>query len=678
MLTLRLGALGFFLGALPSGCVAPVDLGGGVSESPSSSTATPPTALPPVAGPITNVTTTVTGDSVGIDFDPVDDAIDYRVYPLPADDDVIVNADHTVTVRNAIYRCAGARATYDLENNLNAADMSLVRTRGTFSWTATIADDPTLGYVYSSPGPAEKPVYALAGKPSTDEAGWRESRTKIYTADEGERSSLLAQNYRDDGIVFYVPGAASTDTTTIYRSVSSTNATDAYQHYFAAADLAAHQSDTVAPTAAFEVLTAAPAGATTKPLQVVGYDNSGHDELSVGKERFARASHQGAGPLWHLEWSGLTAKTTLVVEALDGGCPYQGFLTAEHVDAPPHQPYATLDDLRQGSTTGEVFVNGQFDVTTLPNAIARSFVTVAPAPLADWDWSEGFDEASLGPLTAVPTTNDCFQCVRQQSQQFDVDFTRLDASGSTNVLAYGEVLGQLWLAYDDTNGGTLGTGQFTALDKAAIDPDSDKYLHVAFSTGIASTLRRYPQLLISDQDAPIYEGLKNPDNNTVIFEARGGPEVTLDVAAVHGLVNGNAWAVDDPDPDITRHVLDDPSTPSAPSPLESPFEHAGIDRMTQFDVYLSSARFYVFMDGKPAGCTILPASVVLGGPVTVTFGDVLFDETAEPEVCSDTRPYDFLHRHQCHETSRHFDNLAFKSGAALAAWDESRVPCLAY
>ena len=54
-----------------------------------SSTARPATALPPLPA-LTNVVATEREDSVGIDFDPVDDAVDYRVYPLPADGDIAV------------------------------------------------------------------------------------------------------------------------------------------------------------------------------------------------------------------------------------------------------------------------------------------------------------------------------------------------------------------------------------------------------------------------------------------------------------------------------------------------------------------------------------------------------------------------------------------------------------
>src|SRR5262245_408097 len=57
--------------------------------------------------PLTNVVGTLREDSVGIDFHPVDGAKDYRVYELPAADAVAVNADGSVTIRNALYRCAG-------------------------------------------------------------------------------------------------------------------------------------------------------------------------------------------------------------------------------------------------------------------------------------------------------------------------------------------------------------------------------------------------------------------------------------------------------------------------------------------------------------------------------------------------------------------------------------------
>ena len=47
---------------------------------------------------LTNVVATAREDSVGIEFDPVDDAVDYRVYPLPKDGDVTTNADGAVVI----------------------------------------------------------------------------------------------------------------------------------------------------------------------------------------------------------------------------------------------------------------------------------------------------------------------------------------------------------------------------------------------------------------------------------------------------------------------------------------------------------------------------------------------------------------------------------------------------
>jgi hypothetical protein len=556
-------------------CVAPVDLGGGGGSG--SVTTSPPgaKALPGVPATLTNVVAKVHGDAVGIDFDPVDGAVDYRVYPLPAASDVTVGADLRVTVHDAIYRCAGARQTFDLENNLDAGDPSLMRTRGEFSWKATIPDEPTLGYVYVTPGAGKAPVYALAGIPVNDEAGWRESRTKIYTTDTVEREELLARNWRDDGIVFYVPRDAGSGTRAVYRSLSRTGGGGGsiaveYQHYFGADDVDAHSDDAIPPARAFEVLAMPPSGAAVAPLMVVGYDNGGHDELAVGKERFTRAAYQGAGPLWHLEWSGLKGPTTLVVEALSSGCPYQGFLAAEHLSAPPHQTFMTLDDLRRASPTGEVFINGQFDVTAFPDAIARSFVDVAPVETSSWDFYESFDgHGSVTPLGGDLPTTQCFNCVRKQSSKFDIDFVAIDIVNDTKVMAYGEVLGQLLLGYDDNAGGTLGKAQFSALQKAQIDSDPSRYLHVTFSSNIAVTQRRYPQLFVSDQDPPVDAALRNPENRTLVFEPRGGPAVTLELWAVHGLENGNPWAVDDPQRPA-GHVLSerDPSggVKSASSP----------------------------------------------------------------------------------------------------------------
>ena len=108
-----------------------------------------------------------------------------------------------------------------------------------------------------------------------------------------------------------------------------------------------------------------------------------------------------------------------------------------------------------------------------------------------------------------------------------------------------------------------------------------------------------------------------------------------------------------------------------------------MDRMTKYDAYISSDRLYVFMDGTPAGCTQYAKNgFTIGGPVTVTFGDVLYHEGAETEVgsCVAGSPtgMPFLLDHQCTETKRIWDDLGFKSGVNVPQWDSTNFPCVSY
>ena len=640
----------------------------------------------PVLPALTNVVATERDDSVGIDFDPVDVAIDYRVYPLPSDQDVTVDADGSVTVANAIYRCAGLRQGYDLPNNLTKGNANLIADNGQFAWTATVGANPTLGYVYFAPAADRLPVYAVAGYTNGSEAGWRESRLKIYTTDAAVRQKLLGQRWRDDGIVFYVPAAASSATHTVYSSqtlqgTAGQAGVQYSQYYFASADLQSHSQDTTPPAAAFQVLNAAADGA--QPLMAVFYEEAqSHTELAVGKERFNRAANQGNSPLWHLEWSGLTQPTTLVVEALASGCPYQGFLNTQHIDAVGvHQTWKTLADLKAASTTGEVFVNGQYDATALPKAIARSFVRVAAHPhnQADWDWYQGFPAgADLGTITEVPGCTD-YRCDRWKSSAFDISAYRLDVLNGVKFFSYGQLFGQLWLAFDDGDQDLTGKVRFTALQQASVDSDPTKFLHVTMSVNIVSTGRRYPQLIISDQPAPVQEALANPSNNTLLVQTIYGPPMRLEAQAIHGLVGGLPWDVNNQSPEHRFIDYDMDQQAVVTMPTESPFEHAGMDRMTRFDAYVSSQRMYLFMDGTPAGCTTFPSGFALKGSVSITVGDVLYHEGAPDElVCAAPSPFSFMHKHECDETKRHFDDLGFKQSVSAPAWDETKLPCGAY
>jgi hypothetical protein len=691
----------------------------------------PPSTKLPTLPTLTNVVATEREDSVGIDFDPVDNALDYRVYPLPADGDIAVNSDGSVTVKNAIYRCAGIEQTFDVANNLDSdGGLTPQSADGTglftfdangYAWKTAIAAEPTLGYVFTTAGSGRIPVYALAGYTMDDELGWSESRLKVYTTDATQRQTLIADAWRDDGIAFYVPATPSASTATIYSSQvahleSGKTWTQYLQYYFTASDMASHAKDTTPPAPAFQVLTATTDGA--KPLMAVSYNEgvNTHVELAVGPDRFKRAAYQGAGPLWHLEWSGITQPTTLVVEALSSGCPFQGFLAPTHLNTvAPHPIFQTLSDLQSGSPTGEVFINGQYDgptsppvepgppgipvqdaslpvlhaSTMSPMAVARSFVSVAPKPhvAADWDWYQGFNVGTdFGTVTTMPRAGSLCPpgsfmsvCGRWQSPIFDFSVYQIDG-GDVQVFSYGYLLGQLWEAFDDAAGDTIGKVRFTARQMASVDSDPTKFLHATMSVDTVATGRRYPQLIISDQPAPVQEGFASPNNNSLLFQVIRGPGTRVELQAIHGLVNGKSWDVNNQAPEH-QFVPSDFSTYSKAvlTPAQATAAHQGMDRMTRFDAYVSSQRSYFFLDGQPAGCTQYPSGVTVQGPMTVTFGDVMYHEGAPDElVCTTQKPFPFLHEHQCTETKRHFDDLGFKSGVPAPAWNEAQFPCGAY
>src|SRR5207253_3105525 len=159
---------------------------------------------------------------------------------------------------------------------------------------------------------------------------------------------------------------------------------------------------------AFLALAAAASG--TSPLMRVFYTNqcgNAHDELVAGQARFDHVAHQGNTPITSLLWSGLTGPTTLAIEALDSGCPFQGHLSPLPLPPTPadtpagtitHQAFVTTAQVRAADPNGEVFINGQHDGEPRPKAIARSYVQVSPAAPEAWDFRDGFD-TDPGPYT---------------------------------------------------------------------------------------------------------------------------------------------------------------------------------------------------------------------------------------------------------------------------------------
>jgi len=626
----------------------------------------------PTLPPLRGVQASVSGDSVGIKLEPLAEAVDYRVYALPKNQDISLADNGEVTIQNAVYRCAGNReappVALDGAPPLTSGYMkTLVDGQDVNGYTRSL-DEATLGHVYLESGKDRMPVYALGDSDPTAEnenyfMRWAASRVKQYVTSETERAALVARGFRDDGVAFYVPAQASAQTRWIYTS------TDAKARYYFAdgPEAAARQGQ----TQAFPVL--ADPVTDSAPLMRVFYLNLGngttsHDELVAGIPRFERARRQGDGlPMFELHWSGLTEKTTLVVEALNPGCPaLPGILSPISLPAnATHPAWLTLDEARQAQPDGALYVNGQFAETSRPRAVARAFVDVSPQPAPDLDWSWGFRaDDTIGSFSSEfcgDPSGSCFQDFRQRSDRFDTSFLYVETD--RQVLA--PLLGELWVMYADLASGVNGKFRMTPPDKAQVSADA--FLHVTMDVNAFTTVLRYPQILISDQEAPVQHQL--PLGNTLVIQTYSDWPNLLQLQ----VCDHRTWDVNNQCPVADLDHYFDPNDQTKElslAPNAEVGEHVGVDRATRFEAYVSTKRAYLLLDGEPYGCVDLPASGVPVGAVTVTFGDVLFHSDNDYLDF-----YDFVREHLQHDTQRHFDNLGFKSGVPAPAWDEARLPC---
>ena len=340
--------IGGAAGSLP---VVAGDAGVGTIGVVAAGVACPDDSGLPDAAALTNVTGTVVGGNVRVTFAPYDQAQDYRVYTLPGANDVAGS-----TMNGATYRCAG---NYEIPPVSNedapfALPSEALRTRidSSVGGYLRTSADAQLGFVYPGPGSGGVAVYAV-GDPGADADNdayfqrYPESRVKRYTTSEAERESLLAASWRDDGIVFYAPSDGTPGTEVVSRI-------DPY-YMVPGPELTFRAGDAGAPTAVFSVFPTQQPG--TVPVMRVYYDlvlGRGHDELVAGLTRFNKAYSQGTQPFTQLHWSGLTQQTTLVVEALDALCPFQGVLSPTPIDAGlndgiSYPAYLTPDELRATS-----------------------------------------------------------------------------------------------------------------------------------------------------------------------------------------------------------------------------------------------------------------------------------------------------------------------------------------
>ncbi len=686
-----LGVLARLLAVTGSGCTFVGDLGqdsmsaggsaggsdDGVGEGGDATGGDVDTTLP-MLPPLTNVRVRIVGDAANITFDAVDAAVDYRVYALPPDDAIHVGGDGVIVIDDGLYRCAGQReALYMLEdivspdegwNDVAAGGATLVE-RQVVGFTRTEAD-AELGHVYLTQAADRLPVYALADPDVEDDGAvacgrptFAASRAHRYTTDAAVRDALVAQRWRDDGIAFWVPMTAGAATRPIYEA---SLVDDALLRWIDGPEAAARGPGTTI----LQVLREPEPG--TVPLMrvhVQPYCGRAHDELVAGLAGFRRVRRQGDQPLPALRWSGLTGPITLVAEALDQGCPYQGILSPQGEPAfvdegAPHEAYVTLAQMRAASPSGEVFVNGQYDDPPAARAIRRSFITVAPSlPTMDVYATFPEDEDFFAGF-AAPTGS-------VYGLHFDAPMY-LMSSYSNSHIHFGSMLGEFWLAYNDIAAGVNGMVRLGLDAPARVDAGS--YLHVTGEFGALTTDRRFPQLFISDQPAPLQDNLAS--GTTVIVGPRRYAPSFIDLQ----ICDHMTW-------DLGYECAGLPTFAADVAPQVAPVADAvGSDNAVQLDVYLSPSRIYLLLDGKPYACTDLPAladdGVVHGPPVgdvRIAWGDVLAHSAIDftlgggPLTVPDS--YGFHRRHLPITTQRHFDNLGVSSGVAAPPWDEVQVPC---
>jgi len=674
----------------------------------------------PELPPIQNVKVTTHGDTVTIDFEPVAGALDYRIYPEPDPTDWLIGNAGEVGVKNGIYRCAGDRVFAAREaDTANLFDCSLGGCDNTLHNYARTPAESVLGYVFLTPGPDRVPVYRIAdpsGGGGFRNADWvvplyPEANSAEYVVDAATRDMLLAKGWRDDGIAFYAPlQSTASATKTVYRIKYAPGAdwqgnnvvfffTDGPEHDARAAQPAAQIAD-MGPR--FKILAAQETGSVA--LHRVTYTGA-FDVLAAGDARFDLALHQGLRPLASVTWPGLKKATRFVVEALDAGCPFpNGYIAATHHDPdldrtsqqPFNAPSLTLDEARLPSS-GEVFINGQHAPTNRPKPVARAYVDVTPQAQPQMDFLATFDEgAPWGPFTKWQDNN----AFIYRSADWAID-----TSGCTDNFTFGPLLGQFVLGFAD--GGSSCNVSITPR-KVPTKIANDRYLHVRMSTDIPSTGRRYPQIMLTtvplmDDPAPNASNIDNvpihvrlgtlpfdlvgPDKKagtaddvppsggqSIIVQPFGGyQETQIEFCDTRG------WGVSsqcDRANIYGFHAGDYQSTwKQAWTPVPVQGAVAGFDRPVQWDVYASTSRVYVFMDGKPSGCAVLPAGRMPAGPVTVAYRAVVYhcgiDETITP---ADTG-HKFEHDYSLCHSDRHMDDFGIDLSTPAPAWDETILPC---
>jgi hypothetical protein len=81
------------------------------------------------------------------------------------------------------------------------------------------------------------------------------------------------------------------------------------------------------------------------------------------------------------------------------------------------------------------------------------------------------------------------------------------------------------------------------------------------------------------------------------------------------------------------------------------------------------------MDGRPAGCAVLPAGRMPAGPVTVAYRAVIYHSGIDETVVVENTGHVYERQHSLSHSDRHMDDFGIELNAGPPPWDETLMPC---
>ena len=250
----------------------------------------------------------------------------------------------------------------------------------------------------------------------------------------------------------------------------------------------------------------------------------------------------------------------------------------------------------------------------------------------------------------------CWQRVPKSVRHDDLSFMFVE----TDRWAFAPMMGELWVNFGDVGADVNGKFRLTPSTKAKLAADT--FFYATMTVDTFSTGRRYPQMIISDQDVPVQSAWRSGTRSWC----------RLRRLAEHlpaRICDHQYWDVNDQCPASTCTTCPIPTIPPRHRCLQSPRSAstwASIAGPCSTCMHRPNA-FYMLLDGEPYGCAESAGLQRARGPVTVTFGDVLYHSGVDQPSRSPRR------RCKCPRGAT--STTWVQERPARSKWDEKRFPC---